>query len=51
VDGGADLNSALGREAGGKAHHFCAVGLHRKIPQASRVRCLANAHMPPEDGV
>ena len=51
MHGGADLNSALGCQAGGQPHHFRAVGLHGEIPQASRVGRLADMHMPPEDGV
>ena len=51
VDWRADLDLAFGREAGGQAHHLCAVRLHWEIAQRTGIRFLADVNAPAEDSV
>src|SRR5215510_13755181 len=47
----ADFDLSLGCQAGGQAHHLCAVGLHWEIPQRAGVRIALGPDMPPEPRV
>ena len=47
----ANLNAALGRQAGRQTHHLGAVSLADKIPQRAWVGVLTNVYMPAEDGI
>src|SRR5262245_61162201 len=47
----ADFDTAFGCQAGGQSHHFSAVRLHWKIPQAPWVWFFSDVDLPTEDGV